>query len=142
MNPRLLELDDYQKGFLQLLTQLTKVGNSSFIEFKKQFLAINSHIYVIEDTTTKQIIATGSIFIEKKFIHNNKSVGHIEDIVVDTHYRNSKLGTKIILFLIDIAKKNNCYKIILNCHKKLLNFYKKIGFTSNQENLSMYIDTN
>ena len=43
-----------------------------------------------------KVVATGTIYIEYKFIHQVGKVGHIEDMVVDSDYRNKGLGTMIV----------------------------------------------
>ena len=129
---RYLELNDYNKDYCNLLEQLTTINNITYDMFNKQFINIdtneNHYIIVIEDLQKKKIIGSGTLLIENKFIHDCKNVGHIEDIVIDKHYRNNKLGGKLIKILVNIATKNNCYKVILNCSNNLITYYKKIGF--------------
>jgi len=88
--------EDYYCGYLQLLEQLTTVESNkiSYKDFCTRLNEINSIIFVIK--TINKIIACGSIFIEKKFIHHLGYVGHIEDIVVDKDYRKKGLGRMII----------------------------------------------
>ena len=140
MEYRLLETNDYYKGFLQLLEQLTTVdsANISYDEFVNQYNKIKSLIYVICDTNTNCIIGTGSIFIENKFIHKLGSVGHIEDVVIDSRYRSKGLGTMIIKKLVNVAKENNCYKIILDCDIKNTSYYEHIGFTNKGHCMALY----
>ena len=115
----------------KLLLQLTVVGNIQLDDFKNfiKNLKDNHFIYLIK--YDNNIVGMGTIFIENKIIHNFGSVGHIEDIVIDENFRGLGLGRKIITFLVDIGKKNKCYKIILNCNDANVNFYKKFGFNSN-----------
>jgi glucosamine-phosphate N-acetyltransferase len=89
---RNIEPYDYYKGFMDLLNELSDVGTHSFMEFKVQLNSIlknKSIIIVIEHN--EQIIATGKIFIEDKFLHNMSSVGHIEDIVIKKEFRKQGL---------------------------------------------------
>ena len=141
MEFRLLQLDDYYKGFLQLLEQLTTVdaNNISFEEFKNQYNKMQSTVYVIYDTQNDTIIGTGSLLIEHKFIHKLGSVGHIEDIVIDKNYRNNGLGKKIIDTLINIAKNNGCYKVILDCDIKNTTYYEHIGFLNKGNYMAIYL---
>ncbi len=129
---RYLELNDYNKDYCNLLEQLTVINNITYDMFNKQFINIanneNHYIIVIEDLQKKKIIGSGTLLIENKFIHDCKNVGHIEDIVINKQYRNNKLGGKLIKILVNIATKNNCYKVILNCSNNLITYYKKIGF--------------
>jgi glucosamine-phosphate N-acetyltransferase len=61
------------------------------------------------------IIATGNVFIEKKFLRGLGSVGHIEDIAVDKTQQGKKLGLRVIQTLTEISEVLGCYKTILNC---------------------------
>lgn len=65
--------------------------------------------------STDQIIATGNVFMEKKFLRGLGTVGHIEDIAVDKTQQGKKLGLRIIQALTGISETLGCYKTILNC---------------------------
>lgn len=123
-----LKKEDYYQEYLQLLEQLTITFASdiSYEKFCEQYDKLTSNIYVIRDKN--KVIVTGTIFIEKKFIHNLGCVGHIEDIVVDREYRKKGISTKIINTLVNYAKECGCYKVILNCAEKNVEFYKKCKF--------------
>lgn len=133
---RELEIKDYHKGFLDLLEELTEVGCVSYTQFKARFRNQNSVVFVMEDNNT--IIATASIFIERKYIHQCASVGHIEDVVVSNKYRGLKLGQIMIDHLVTYARKQGCYKVILNCEDKNVEFYKKCGFSKSDIEMSYY----
>ncbi len=125
---------DYHRGYLQLLNQLD-VSNThgtyrtyviSYEKFRRQYNKLTSTIFVMRDKD--KVIASGSIFIEKKFTHNLGSVGHIEDIVVDKAYKKEGLGRQILDKLINYAKKNGCCEVVSNCTEKNIRFYKKCRF--------------
>uniref|UniRef100_A0A7I4F3Y1 Glucosamine 6-phosphate N-acetyltransferase n=2 Tax=Physcomitrium patens TaxID=3218 RepID=A0A7I4F3Y1_PHYPA len=78
---RALAISDFDKGFMQLLGQLTVAGAVSEEQFG--------------DTEKGQIIATGSVLIEHKFLRNCGKVGHIEDVVVDQTVRGQRLGQRL-----------------------------------------------
>jgi len=131
---RKLQINDYDQ-YINLLSKLTIVTYDK-LKFESIFKKISDNIYIILDNDI--IIATGTLLIEYKFIHDYKNVGHIEDVVVHDDYRYLGIGSKIIQHLVDIAKQNNCYKIILNCNEKLKNFYNKNGFTNTNIEMSLY----
>lgn len=141
MDYRLLHVDDYYRGFLQLLEQLTSVdaANISYNDFIIQYNKIKSFIYVIHDMETDKIVGTGAIFIEHKFIHKLGSVGHIEDVVIDEQYRSKGLGKTLLGKLIEKAKENNCYKIILDCDIKNTSYYEYNGFLNKGNYMAKYI---
>lgn len=65
----------------------------------------------------KQLVAVGSIIIERKFTRGGGIIGHIEDIAVSKSMQGRKLGLKIINTLEAIGRGQGCYKIILDCSK-------------------------
>lgn len=138
MEIRLLERDDYYKGYLDLLSELTpaKTFGISFSKFCKQYNKLKSVIYVI--VIDNVIVGSGTLFIEYKFIRDLSCVGHIEDIVISEKYRKAGLGKIMINFLINKAKSFNVYKVILNCSNEVLPFYEKCGFTKMTNGMAMY----
>ncbi|MCL7046105.1 hypothetical protein MKW94_006945 [Papaver nudicaule] len=140
---RKLEASDKSKGFIELLQQLSVCDSVSDEEFKERFEEIsmngeNHMIYVIEDEEKKKIIASGCLFIEKKFLRNCGKVGHIEDIVVDSEARGLKLGQKVVEFLSEKARSMGCYKVILDCDEKNVGFYEKCGFQQKGIEMALY----
>jgi glucosamine-phosphate N-acetyltransferase len=137
----LLVKNDYYHNFLQLLEQLTIVNSHqiTYEEFSDHYDNLKSEVYVIKDPDANNIvIATGSIFIEPKFIRKLSNVAHIEDIVVDSNYRKKGLGKIIINHLKNIAKIRGCYKVILNCDKHNVGFYESCGFTKKECEMALY----
>ncbi|XP_057440967.1 glucosamine 6-phosphate N-acetyltransferase-like [Lotus japonicus] len=149
---RNLEISDKGKGFIELLQQLSVCDSVSDKEFEDRFreltsLGDNHVICVIEDELAGKIVATGSVFIEKKFLRNCiklssncGKVGHVEDVVVDSNVRGKQLGKKIINFLTDHARSVGCYKVILDCSVENKLFYEKCGFKQKEIQMAMYFD--
>lgn len=71
---RPLQEGDYDRGFLQLLSQLTGVGEISRSQFLSQFHRMKTggdyFVTVIEDARTRSIIGSATLVIEHKFIHD------------------------------------------------------------------------
>ena len=80
---------------------------------------------------THQIIGSGTLLIEKKFIHQLGKVGHLEDIVISPDYQGQGLGKKLINHLVEQAREEGCYKVILDCLEDVTSFYVKSGFHIN-----------
>ena len=134
---RKIENKDYESIF-PLLNQLTTSPTINKDNFNTIINNLsNNHLILVYEFDLK-IIGCITIFIEQKLIHSGKCVAHIEDLVVDNNYKNQKIGSKLINYCIEIANKNNCYKIILDCNENLLNFYKKINFK--QQGICMRFD--
>jgi glucosamine-phosphate N-acetyltransferase len=127
---RNLEVSDYYKEYLNLLSQLTTtliVSYNEFCEFVNS-LNLNHQILVIEDLNTNKIIGTGTVLIECKLIHGLGKVAHIEDIVTDSKFRGQGLGSHLINYLVVEAEAAGCYKVILDCAEHNVGFYTKCGF--------------
>lgn len=140
---RKLEISDKAKGFIELLAQLSICDSVSDKRFGERFGEISAlgddHlICVIEDDNTGKIIATGSVFVEKKFLRNCGKVGHVEDVVVDANARGMQLGKRIVDFLVNHAHSMGCYKVILDCSVENKAFYEKCGFKQKEIQMVKY----
>lgn len=129
---RPLQIGDYDKGYLSLLSQLTTVGHVSQLDFERQYWAMQRaggyYVTVIEDTRSQTIIGSATLVTELKFIHNASIRGRLEDVVVNNTYRGKQLGKLIVLTVTLLAKKLGCYKMSLDCKDNLIAFYKSIGY--------------
>lgn len=112
---RKLEEDDLEKGYIELLGQLTTCEKITKEEMRGfcDGLGETHQVWVMEDKG--RIIGSGTLLIEKKIIHKMGKVGHIEDIVIDKEYRGKKLGENMIWHLTKKLKEMGCYKMILDC---------------------------
>jgi glucosamine-phosphate N-acetyltransferase len=137
---RKLEKSDFYKNYIQILSQLTEIGNITYEDFSNILCKINSEIWVFEDTQSNKIVASASIFLEQKIIHNGGIVAHLEDVVVDEAYRGKQLGQKLIANIIEKARESGAYKIIANCKPELLSFYSKNGFEKKGEQIAIYFN--
>lgn len=135
-----ININDYDKKYIELLEELTIVGNISKNDFIKQIEQINNNkyhsIFVIEYDNI--IIGSITVLIEQKIIHQLQCVGHIEDLVVKKEYRGRGISNILLNYAIEYCKKNNCYKQILNCKKEFEKFYNKKDFISNNIEMSLY----
>lgn len=121
-----------------LLNQLKKIDISdlNLDHSWDKFIQNNSSNSIVGILDNK-IIAYGSIIIENKI--RGEVAGHIEDIVVDAEVRGKMIGVKLINELIEIGKKNNCYRITLFCKENLINFYSRSGFKVNSVSMKRYL---
>ena len=141
MNVRRIQCNDYYKDYLTLLEQLTTVEKEkiSYDDFKNFVNKLsNNHVIIVIEEAEK-IIATATLIIENKIIHNMGKVGHIEDVVTDKNSRGKGLGKMLINELVTISKKENCYKIILDCNEDNVKFYEKTGFFVKELQMSKYL---
>ena len=96
------------------------------------------------------LVGCGTLFIERKFVHQNGLVGHLEDVVTDhckyiskkVDYRGRHLGKLIIETLKEIGRSKGCYKVILDCVEKNVPFYEKCGFVQSEVRMASYFSEN
>ena len=127
---RPLEINDYKKGFIVVQDEFreTKLNETEFLAIFNEMKNDGKYCVIVgEDNTTHEIVLSGTILIEKKFIHSGGIVGHIEDIMVKSTRRKDGLGKVLIESLITIGKEKGCYKIILDCSDDVKPFYEKCG---------------
>lgn len=140
---RPLASDDYNRGHLRVLADLTQAPDIGPAAWSKQYalqLATPKTYYpiVFIHAPTDQIVACGTLFVEFKFLRNAGLVGHIEDIVVHKDGQGKGLGKRIIEILTDVAKQRGCYKVILDCSAKNVPFYEKCGYHHAGEQMAVY----
>lgn len=141
---RKLELNDFKKGFIDLLCQLRPVlnnGSSAENSFIQVYNTVNkdtkSSVFVVESDTI--IVATVTLVCIPKFIYGGRCLGQIEDLVVHSMHRNKGIGTKLVQHCVDYGIKTmNCFKIALCARPNANSFYSKIGFKSIGRYFSMY----
>ncbi|EKE37276.1 hypothetical protein ENUP19_0113G0017 [Entamoeba nuttalli] len=139
---RVLEKEDYKKGISNILSELTncEITEERFnIVFDEMQKSGRYNIIVGEDTDGK-IVVTGTLLIERKFIHCGGLVGHIEDIVVTNSRRKEGLGKALIQKLIQIGKEKGCYKIVLDCQDGVKQFYEKCGIHYKDNCMAIYFN--
>ena len=122
-----------------LLNQLKELDQDSIDKERawKNFLkntSANSIVGIIDG----KIVAYGSVVIENKI--RGEVAGHIEDIVVDKNVRKKMIGIYLVSELIEICKKENCYRITLFCNEKLVNFYSRHGFKVDNVMMKKFLD--
>ena len=132
---RMLSKNDYEQYF-QLINEfrLTNYTKEQFVHFLEE----NKHIHIWVIEVNNELIASGTILYEIKLIHNISLYAHIEDIIVSSKYRKNGYGLILLNELVDVCKKNNSYKILLDCQEELIKFYESSGFKKNGSQMVIY----
>ena len=141
-NIRKITNDDYI-SFYKLINEFrtTHFSHCQFTQILEVMDNNNNHnnnneMWVIE--YNGELVATGTILYETKFIHNGGFCAHIEDICVQAACRKHGFGSILMQHLLTTAKSHGCYKIILDCSDELEPFYIKNGFRKNGIQMAWY----
>ena len=139
---RPLNSADFERGFCAVLEELTRceATEKDFEDVLREMRARDGVYYVVvgEELSTGRVVAAGTVFVERKFIHGGCSVGHIEDIVVRKEARGKDLGRELISHLVHIAERRGCYKVILDCNDTNVSFYERCGFHRHENQMARY----
>ena len=118
---------DYQQ-FKPIFLQLSNTKDFSYEKFLKLLNNLDktdSVYYCIKLENTNKIIGCVKFFYDYK-LGNNK--GFIDDIVIDKNYRNKKIGTYLVNYILEHAKKKDCYVVYAITNLKNKEFYTKLNF--------------
>jgi ribosomal protein S18 acetylase RimI-like enzyme len=98
----------------------------------------NHHIIVAEENG--RIVSSCVCAIIPNLTHNQQPYAIIENVITDECFRKQGLATKCLEFAKEIAKKENCYKVMLLTGAKeqgILMFYENAGY--NQKDKTAFI---
>ncbi|KUI60845.1 Glucosamine 6-phosphate N-acetyltransferase [Cytospora mali] len=140
---RPLQKADFRKGYLDCLRVLTWVGDVTEEEWNERYEEMEQAkgtYYLLAVEHENRIVGTGSLIVERKFIHNRGLVGHVEEIAIAKELQGKGLGLKMIQALDSIGKSVGCYKNILNCGPKNEPFYVKCGYHNSGTEMSRYFE--
>ena len=127
------------KVILDLYAEFTGEANTltkdNFVGYLSELN--NAHQLYVVETLEGVVVGCATLLIEHKLIHNSSSVAHVEDVIVAATHRGQGYGHRLITALVSAAKKNGCYKIILDCADEVRPFYESCGFQ--QKNIQMAV---
>ncbi len=127
MTARLLTIDDYEAYHVLINEFRPTVFTKEQFEDVLAYIQQCGAIWVLEENGI--LVATATIFYERKFIFNTCIYAHIEDVCVTKAERGKGYGKRIVRHLMEEAKRNRCYKITLDCSDENVGFYMSCGLT-------------
>lgn len=116
---------------------------SEFKPSKSEYMPIwnsfckQSNFHSLVAIIDTQIVGYGSIVIETKI--RGRKMGHIEDIVSHSLFRQKGVGKAILDGLFNVAKVNGCYKVALQCKEHNVKFYEKCGYEVSGLAMQMFV---
>ena len=134
-------IKDKHISLLSELSVVSELDTKLYLEHLVKISNMGTIIVSYIDTPLSEkfdIIASGTIIIEPKFIRGGKNVGHIEDIVVKSTHRGKHISTDILNLLKTVAREKDCYKVILDCNKEVKKVYNRSGFEEKGIQMGIY----
>lgn len=121
------------------------LGEKEFEIYKKAFAKIdedkNQYLLVMKNENV--IIGTCHLTILPSLTYVGSSRLMIEAVRVKKEYRGLGIGGKMIEFVKDFARKNECKIVQLTTDKKrkeAQNFYEKLGFKASHEGMKFFVE--
>lgn len=131
---RLIKYDELRE-LLNLYRQL-QPDDPSVYENKKlkdiwYSIYHDPNLYYIVVEVDGKLVSSCNISIIKNLTRDLRPYGLIENVITDLNYRKKGYATKALNTAVEIAKDNNCYKVMLLTSSKkeeTLKFYEQAGF--------------
>ena len=85
--------------------------------------------FVVEDN--QLIIGTCSLIIIDNLGHKGAKLAVAESMIISQEYRGQGVGSRLMKFVMEKVKEENCYKLMLSSNKKRIEahkFYEQLGF--------------
>ena len=128
------DIDDLQELYLNHLTpyppQQPQRREHWIALIEKLMLDSDYHLIVGVEGCT--VVSSVTLVVIRNLTHNLRPYSVMENVVTHKDFRNKGYASKLIEYGSNIAKQENCYKIMLMTGSKretTLNFYKKNGFS-------------
>lgn len=93
----------------------------------------DGHHHLIVNEVDGRIVSSCVCVIIPNLTRNVRPYAFIENVVTHSDFRGQGLATQCLDYARDLARKSNCYKMMLltgSKEEKTLNFYKNAGYNS------------
>ncbi|MBQ6943113.1 MAG: GNAT family N-acetyltransferase [Ruminococcus sp.] len=137
MNYTIRELEN--KDFQQLMELYTHLHEKDIPEMDERVSSVwesiladkNHHIIVAE--LNGKIISSCVCVIIPNLTRNQRPYAFVENVVTHSDFRGKGIATACLNYAREIAKSENCYKLMLltgSKNENTLNFYRRAGYNS------------
>lgn len=106
---------------------------SDHLKLTWQTIIQDENHHIIVKVADDRIVSSCICVIIPNLTRNVRPYAFIENVVTHTDYRGKGYATECLNYAKEIAKKTNCYKMMLltgSKKEKTLSFYKKAGYNS------------
>ncbi len=129
------DFDNLMKLYMQLHDNPFPDKDDRVMEIWKSIINDNNHhiIVVAEDG---KIVSSCVCVIIPNLTRKQRPYAFIENVITDKEYRKKGFATACLNYAKEIAKRENCYKMMLLTGSKedsTLNFYEQAGYNKNDK---------
>ncbi len=126
------ELNELLELYIHLHETGVPEGNEKLKDTWGTIINDNNHHIIVAEENGKLVSSVVCVIIPN-LTRNVRPYAFIENVVTHSDYRKQGYATACLNYARDIAKKENCYKMMLLTGSKdesTLNFYKQAGYNS------------
>lgn len=130
--------DEYEQ-LMSLYCQLHETSVPEYSDKTKELwqrLVNDPDYHLIAAEEDGKIVSSCTCIIVPNMTHGPRPYAFVENVVTDSEYRGRGLATACLEKAKEIAKAENCYRLILMTGSKLdstLNFYRKAGYDDKEK---------
>lgn len=132
---RKLELSMLLELYTQLHDNAMPVINEH-IEYIWENIINDKHHHTIVGVIEDKIISACTLIIVPNLTHDQRPYAFIENVITHELHRGKGYATAVLGYAKQIAKRGDCYKIMLMTGSKqesTLNFYRRAGYNSSDK---------
>lgn len=126
------ELNELLELYIHLLETAIPEQSKTLADTWETIMSDRNHHIVVAEKNGKLVSSVVCVIIPN-LTRNVRPYAFIENVVTHSDYRKQGYATACLNYARDIAKKENCYKMMLLTGSKdesTLNFYKQAGYNS------------
>ncbi|EEF61485.1 GNAT family N-acetyltransferase [Pedosphaera parvula] len=101
------------------------------VEALWQRIVADPQVHYLVAVVEERMVSTCALAIIPNLTRGGRPYGLIENVVTDPEFRKRGIGTRILRDAIEVARRENCYKVMLLTGRKddaTLRFYEQAGF--------------
>ena len=127
---RMEDLDEILKLYLYLHEDSIPEQSEHLKQTWQQIMADENH-HLIVKVVDEKIVSSCVCVIIPNLTRNVRPYAFVENVITHEGYRGKGYATECLNFAKSIAKRNNCYKMMLltgSKEKRTLDFYENAGY--------------
>lgn len=129
------DFDNLMKLYMQLHDNPFPDKDDRVMEIWKSIINDNNH-HIIVVAENGKIVSSCVCVIIPNLTRKQRPYAFIENVITDKEYRKKGFATACLNYAKEIAKRENCYKMMLLTGSKedsTLNFYEQAGYNKNDK---------